>query len=155
MRDFEEATFKILLLIILISFLACDKKNDYNQLDIKKLKGSWIFDKFIDKTTGESETLPENHMAGVTFHGDNCINVNGPCNSGPGKYSKNGNKIEITHLAMTERGCNILGFETLFTSNLSGEYDIEDNILTIISNHNKDLVFTRSDTTQLFVCFDL
>ncbi len=148
---FQICTFVITYFII----ISCEKENnEINNLDLNELKTTWILDKFIDKATNKSDTLPENYSAGFTFHGKDCITVIGPCNSGPGKYEISGNKITIIKLAMTERGCNILGYEEQFTNNLSGYYSILNDTLTIISDLNTDLVLFRADSTEIYDCYD-
>lgn len=142
----------ILLLIYLSIFGACDKNNEDNELISRGLKSSWVLNKITDKITNESDSLTGDYTAEITFHGNNCIHVMGPCNSGGGKFTVNENNVVINDVAMTERGCDELDFESVFANNLSGEYTIEGNKLTIISSNNKELTFTRLETTRTYIC---
>lgn len=142
------------LSIIIFLYCSCDKDSEIKTLDTKDLLYSWELDYFINKATGETDNLPDTYSAGITFHGEDCINVSGPCNSGPGKYELNGNKLKVTKIAMTERGCNILGYETLFTSNLSGIYNINGDKLTIDSDNDYNLVLSRIDSKKVYDCYD-
>lgn len=148
---------KILLFILLLMLLnySCDKDAvSLNKLDSDKLKSTWVLYKFIDKTTNESYSLPDDYSSEITFHGENCISVIGPCNSGPGKYKIDDNKISITKLAMTERGCNIIGYEEKYTDNLSGTYIVKGDTLTILSDFDTDLVLIKADSTKMYDCYD-
>ncbi len=144
-----------ILISILLNF-SCDKdSNNLNKLDSNQLKSTWILYKFIDKSTNESFSLPDDYSSEITFHGKDCICVIGPCNSGPGKYLIDDNNIiTITKLAMTERGCNIIGYEKIYTDNLSGTYTINNDTLKIISDYDTDLVFFKADSTKVYECFD-
>jgi len=130
---------------------SCNKITD--NIDSDKLEGTWIFKKFIDKTTNESFYLPDD-SAEVTFHGGNCIYVIGPCNRGNGKYEIDDNKILIMNLAMTERVCTNIFYEKMYTENLSGIYEIKGDTLTIISDFDTDLVLFRADSTKIYHCYN-
>lgn len=142
------------LLVIIFIYCSCDKNSEVKTLNKKDLLHSWELDYYINKSTGETQNLPDTYSAGITFHGEDCVNVLGPCNGGPGKYELIDNKIKVTKLAMTERGCNILGYETLFTGNLSGTYIISGEKLTIDSDNDYNLVFSRMDSTKVYDCYD-
>jgi len=145
----------VLISILMVSVYSCDKDADsLNNIDTNKLKSTWIFHRYIDKTTNDSYSLPNDYSAEFTFHGQDCICVIGPCNSGPGKYVINDNKIIITRLAMTERGCDIIGYEEKFTDNLSGQYTIKGDTLTIISDFDTDLILIKADSTKTYECYD-
>jgi len=143
---------KLSILISIFEFLSCENDNNFHMLDLNDLKSTWDFEKFIDKKNNQSDFIPEDFYAEITIHGDKCIQVQGPCNIGPGNFRINGNIIEITHLAMTEMVCT--GYEDVFTNNLSGKYLIDGNKLTIISINDYDIVFNRMDSTKLYDCYD-
>lgn len=142
------------LSIIIFLFSACDKESETYALKKQDLMYYWEFDHFENKTTGETEDLPDNYRAGITFHGEDCLEVAGPCNVGPGKYELNANKLKITSLSMTERGCNILGYEEIFTENLSGTYNVSGDKLIIDSDGDYNLSFTRTDSIKEYECYD-
>ena len=139
----------VLLSLLLVS--ACESDNQ--NLDITELKGSWEFVEFVDKNTSEKESLPEGYSASISIHADDCIQVIAPCNSGSGRTSIIGNKVEIVNLALTEMACPALSLEDLFISNLEGNYFIYSGKLTIVSKNNRDLVFQRMESTLSFDCF--
>ncbi len=144
-----------LTLILLISVYSCDKDADVlNKIDINKLKSTWIFHRYVDKITNNSYSLPDGYAAELTFHGQDYICVTGPCNSGLGRYVISYNKITITKLEMTERGCNIIGYENKITNNLSGHYIIKGDTLTIISDFDIDLISIKADSTKTYNCYD-
>lgn len=153
----KEHKMKILpfILILTLLIISCDKDSDnLNNLDSNQFKGTWILYRFIDKATNESFYLPDGYSSEITFHGEDCIFVIAPCNSGPGKYVTNGRDIKIIKLAMTKMGCNILGYEEIYTDNLSGTYSINNDTLKIISDYNTDLIFFKADSTKSYDCFD-
>lgn len=160
MHTFSNLGYVVTILILMIS---CE--NDTlpafddctHQLNVEELRSTWILEKVIDKETNESESFPDGRLSGITFHGDDCITVGGPCNGGPGKYILTGNEVQITKLAMTEKGCSndIMEFEDTFTRNLSGTYCISGDKLTIISNSDKDLILKKADHMQSYECVDL
>ena len=140
-----------LILVSLVVLFACE--SDSHFLDINELKGSWEFVEFVDKNTHKKESLPEGYLASISIHADNCIQVSAPCNSGSGRISIKGNKLEIVNLALTEMACPVLSREDLFVSNLEGNYIIDSGKLTIVSKNDRDLVFQRMDSTLSFDCF--
>ncbi len=129
-----------LLLFILFS---CDQNHNIQTLKLEDLMKTWKLMKFIDKNTLAEDSLPNEYSATISFKSNYTIDVHGPCNSGSGKFTINRNQVFITQLAMTERACNALNRENKFTSNLSGIYSIEGNMLIIQSDFDTDLVFIK------------
>ena len=152
-----------ILVVIVALFFSCEidippgVDDSSPKLNVEELKSTWILEEIIDKETHESEPFPYDRLPGITFHGEDCIKVIGPCNSGPGKYILTGNEVQVTKLAMTEKACRkiIMEFEDIFTRSLSGTYIISGDKLTIISNSDKDLIFKKADHTKSYECFDL
>lgn len=139
--------------LLVNSFYSCDKTSDnLSNFDLENLKGTWYLNKFIDKQDKDTYYLPDTYKASISFYGENCIVVIGPCNSGKGVFDFNGNKVTVNELSLTERGCQILGYEKTFTSNLSGIYIIKEDTLKITSDYDTDLIFTKSDTTVHYPC---
>lgn len=132
---------------------SCDKvSDDLNKLDLNSLNGTWCLDKFIDKQDGDIFYLPNDYSASISFQGDDCILVIGPCNSGQGNFNNSGNKITVSNLSLTKRGCQILEYEETFIHNLSGVYLINGDLLKVISDYDTDLFFYKSDTSIIYRC---
>lgn len=138
-----------------IMIVACEKDKT-NQADLRyeELTGTWVLKELANKEHILQTTLPQGYNAYLSFREENCIIVSGPCNVGAGKIVKDGNNIKITTLSLTERACEILEMEEIITSNLSGEYQIENDTLTIISTLDTDLYFIKSDTVLTYPCLD-
>jgi len=144
--------FRLFLLVVVLGFASCE--NDDQFLDPNELRSSWELLEIIDKKTNNKKKLPVGYSASITIHGEDCIQVIGPCNSGPGRFNLKGNTSDITNLLFTERGCQISELEILFVSNLSGNYHVNSDQLIIISKNNKEMVFQRMDSTLIFDCLD-
>jgi heat shock protein HslJ len=156
--DFKKFDMKISRLVLIayfsISLLnsCANKRDQLNNIDLNNLNGTWFLDMFIDKQEIDTFYLPADYSASISFQGENCIVVFGPCNSGQGRFVCNENKITVSNLSLTERGCQILGYEETFTNNLSGVYLIKGDTLKITSNYETNLIFYKSDTTIHYQC---
>lgn len=149
----KTSNLTLIIYIFICSLWSCDKaSDDLDKIDLSSLNGTWYLDKFIDKQENDTFYLPDDYTASISFQGDKCVLVFGPCNSGQGNFQNSGNRITVNSLSLTERGCQILGYEETFTNNLSGVYLINGDLLRISSDYDTDLIFIKSDTTILYQC---
>lgn len=156
---------KLSIVIVLFALIKCEKDNS-KFLDINELKASWELERVIEKQTGKIDTLYSRYRISLTFHSENCVSIIGPCKSGPGKFEINENYITISTIALTdpdsdyyEKYCrinfyNTLDFDEIFFNNLNGNYSINGNKLTIISDGDYNLEFTKSSWDLSFACFN-
>jgi len=126
---------------LVMLFLSSCAEDETNALE---LEGVWITEKYIDKETGVSEVVPQTFFSSIEFQGDDEIVVNTFCNSGSGNVKIEGGDIKVLDLGMTEIACEMMeDYEFRFTSNLSGSYLVDGDVLNIISNNDTDLYLVR------------
>jgi hypothetical protein len=124
-------------------FYSCRKESD--NLDINKLVAVWKLHEFIDKTNNDLDT-PDIQ---ISFTADNCITVFTSCNYGQGKFYRNGNKITVQGLTLTDRQYDLNNDKKL-VDNLSGSYFITGDTLRIMSNNDIDIVLVKTQITDLY-----
>jgi len=138
--------FYITLLLSLL-FIACDKDLTQYYL-IEKLKTSWTLQQLVDRSTNISDTLPTDSRTDLTFKDDNIIALITPCNSGTGKFDIKRDHIVVSDLAMTNHECERMALENKITDNLTGTFMIKENNLYIESDHNTELIFTKTEALK-------
>lgn len=134
-------TIYISLTLLLISF-ACEEGYiaTLDNTATLELEGTWVIKKYTDKETDISQIVPDQLSSSIQFLNDGQIQVNTFCNSGKGKIEINYNNVQVTELSMTEIACPATwGDESQITDNLSGTYQIANDTLVIVSDHDTDL----------------
>ncbi|MFY0599551.1 MAG: META domain-containing protein [Cyclobacteriaceae bacterium] len=135
---------KFLYLSFIVLFITSCGQDD-SLTSMQGLEGIWDIETYIDKSTNAREDVLKEDVASIKFEGNEVL-VSTFCNGGSGKIEITKTKITVTDLAMTEIACLLMSeHEYRFTDNLSGQYKIEGEKLTIISDQNTDLILTKAN----------
>ena len=152
------------LLLVSFLYLSCNDEDNNKNLDVNELKNEWVLQRTIDKQTGDIDSIKKGATGVLTFHGENCVMVDGPYNIGAGKFELNGNNLSISIILRTQYDSDSFytdcGFihpvilDDIFFNNLNGSYSIKGDKLTINSEGDFDLEFYKADLKFIFNCFE-
>ena len=136
----------LLFICFSIVFFSCEKNNESIDDDI--LVANWKLDSAYFKSENEVKRYPDSLEKGVSIEfTDSSISIlNGYCNKGVADYFLKEENITFSNVSMSELICLDGGgiWENyLYELNNVASYKTEDSKLTLISEGNIDLIFSK------------
>jgi len=132
---------KILLLIILLSFVNSCNESTTETNATEFLNTLWVLEAF--EVYGLQDTPPDDQVYNIQFKVDNKFTGRNDCNDISGSFILNSNNITIDNLTTTEVYCGKESLDYIYFEALRGaeSYKIEKNELSIYYQSNFRLIF--------------